>query len=1416
MSRHWHRSEDVPRGRSGARSGGELQYSERAQKLKNRDGNKPALKNKHQQHQAVTAPPSRALAVCFIGEADNKAAHPIKTLTDLGCTVLQFHTKDEGFEAVLSNDFDLVVTRLLGKQGMAEASELIRLLRYCGHPQKSKLPVSILAESKQTIAKNKLGMATSLESFIIALDYDLKPRLAQTVAALKNAQAKLEKVPQHRNSTDANSGKNSLKSASYGGSSYRNASSLVSALRGNAKNALTNSDRPVTMELGKSLQVNGQKTILTAPNKAKKGLFERLGDMVLTRLARQSEKAGSYGPLAASAKRDSELEVDRVLTGSEDESYDSVVVDMKNKYPNTPSEPKAAPVSAISRSLRPRPSEPPARAVAPRVNPSTASQTTPMRHTKPAQPVTTPPSRRSSDGPRSTVSSRSVAVGSRLSEAEKSKVYERVRNLISTAKQAADPKERKPAAKGKTLHICFLEDSCTSSQAIREMLGEHGHQVEHFSSAEEVMDALAERQYDLLLASQIVALGGMDCEGLIRTLRKSQKGIKGSLPIVALTANPANENVRGLLSAGANEVVVKPVEGRELNNRLVKVFDAPKKPISRARQLRICFLEDSCTSSQAIREALGEHGHLVEHFSSAEEALDALFEKNYDLLLASQIVALGGMDCEGLVRTLRGADQAAKRQLPIVVLTANPDRNNVEECFDAGADDVVVKPIEGKQLNDRVVKVADAPRQPQAYRPLQICFLEDSCTSSQAIREMLGEKSHAVDHFSSVEEALDAILEKDYDVLLASQIVALGGMDCEGLIHTLRQSPQASKRSLPVVVLTANPNQREHYSFFDAGAQDVVVKPIDGDALNERLQEAVNSAPQPTEIPEQLHICFLEDSCTSSQAIREMLGEHGHEVDHFSSAEEALDAVLEKDYDMLLASQIFALGGLDTEGLVKTLRESDQASKAHLPIVILTANSDAANMEMFYEVGANEVAIKPLQEDLNELVTHTMQRDAGRSKPKLRLVSGQEPKARQAQARPAVAAKPNASAPSKPQARKQAPRATAAAPKVSVNAFENFQMPEAVEPRARLAPTNKGGSKLKGLMVIAVLAAAGFGAWKFFPLGQATPVEMVAVEQGSLYRAINTPGRVVSKKRVEVTSSVAGELVSVSAKEGDLVSKGQLLARLDSRSGEIQVEQANARLDSAKKEVALTERTLDRLVRALQMGAVSRQMAEDAEAAVHAARARQRVAGEELRAAELTLERLDVAAPFDGVITAAYAVDGMYAEPPTPLFSLVDMTQREVEVRIDSSDTANIRAGQTVMVSSDAFPDKKWTEKILRVAPAANRDNTTANTVSVYISLGAEAPEDLRFSQQVDVEIPTAFKEKAIKLPFNAVVTREGRTMVAVSDQGRVEYRPVTTGIEDLTHVEITAGGLKIGQQVILLNQELIEGQRVKPATVID
>jgi RND family efflux transporter MFP subunit len=1386
----------------------------------------------------------------------------------------------------------------------------------------------------------------------------------------------------------------------------------------------------------------------------KKGLLEKLGDVILARLEKSGKAStdelgdfpmeqvsfdkqqlpGFDQPAQTNATISREEQISRALRGLAPESDQAPKEEINTAMNNPPAKPQAAPVkqaATVSRGQRnPDVSQAVANKQPPAGGPYVSRIRKKSRAASPQQarpmqnagnqrqaPVQQPrqqrqavaQTRRPAAEPPVLLETQASG-GVRLTDSEKNKVYERVRNLITTARRTAETNEPKRTTR-KTLKICFLEDSCTSSHAIREMLGENGHEVDHFSLAEEALDALMEKEYDILLASQIVALGGMDCAALIKTIRTSPNAARRNMPIIALTLDPDPENLRSFHAVGANDVIVKPVEGKLLNNQIMKLVTVTPMRLPQSQSqpsLQICFLEDSCTSSHAIREMLGEQGHEVDHFSSAEEALDALNDKNYDLLLASQIVSLGGMDCETLVQTIRRSADPRLRNTPVVVLTANPEPANLSLFSQAGANDVVVKPVEGKTLNMRLVAVAGRKRKvapargatgqpaanrppPDPNRPLRVCFLEDSCTSSHAIREMLGEKGHEVDHFSSPEEALDAFMEKDYDVMLASQIVALGGMDCEGLVKTIRSANDPDKRNAPVVTLTANPDPANIENFFMAGASDVIVKPIEGSELNAKISQAVadtavvpmpaprampkhlrvcfledsctsshairemlgesghevdhfsspeealdalmekdydlllasqivslggldcegliravrgshnrakqtipvvvltaepsmqnqnnfmnaganrvlvkpvegnlseqllgivseaNGAPAPlpstfapAPIPDHLSVCFLEDSCTSSHAIREMLGEHGHEVDHFSAPEEALDALMEKDYDLLLASQIVALGGMDTEGLVKTVRGARQPAKRQMPIVTLTANPDQDNVQGFYQAGSNRVIVKPVDGDLNAQVTDVVA-EVRSGRPQLRVVPGQTRARTTQQRQPARQPRPAPPpAKTKPPAANNLQAEIARLNKTNPIPEDNVQLrspapkqpaslldslsegaqnrmdgtPKAAPrqpgvagalPAPGLKPKSHDRTLIYAIAVVAIVAIVFSTAHHF---GEHKPVEMLTVNQGTVYQAINAPGRVVSKKKVDLTTGVPGQIVTVNVKEGDKVKKGEILAQLDDRDARIQVQRAEAQLESARKDVALTERTLDRLVRALQMGAVSRQMAEDAEAAVHASRAKQRVAAEEVRAAQLSAERLNVVAPFDGVVTTSFAVEGLWAEPPGPLFTLVNMSEREVEVKIDSADSADISIGQTVTLSSDAFPEHEWTEQILRVAPATGRDGNSAanNTISVYISLGPDAPP-IRFGQQVDAQIRTASSDNALKVPFEAVTTRNGRSVVAVVEDERVHFQPVVTGIESFTHVEIV-GGLEPGQQIILLNTELEEGDKVEP-----
>jgi RND family efflux transporter MFP subunit len=229
--------------------------------------------------------------------------------------------------------------------------------------------------------------------------------------------------------------------------------------------------------------------------------------------------------------------------------------------------------------------------------------------------------------------------------------------------------------------------------------------------------------------------------------------------------------------------------------------------------------------------------------------------------------------------------------------------------------------------------------------------------------------------------------------------------------------------------------------------------------------------------------------------------------------------------------------------------------------------------------------------------------------------------------------------------------------------------------------------------------------------------------------------------------------------------------------------------------------------RAFELGAVSRQAVEEADAGLKSARAKDAVARENVRATRTLADKLTVTAPFDGTVTVKQAQVGQYVKANEPMFSVMDLGQREIEAKVDAADVSAIRVGQEVDVSSDAFPGRRWAETVSLVAPATNRDNSS-NTVNVMITLGRKAPA-LKVGQQVDAEVRVVSSDNAVKLPIGALIQRNGKSWVATVEDGRAHFVPVTTGMEDLTHVEI-AEGVRAGQSVILPRGiNLREGDKV-------
>jgi len=344
-----------------------------------------------------------------------------------------------------------------------------------------------------------------------------------------------------------------------------------------------------------------------------------------------------------------------------------------------------------------------------------------------------------------------------------------------------------------------------------------------------------------------------------------------------------------------------------------------------------------------------------------------------------------------------------------------------------------------------------------------------------------------------------------------------------------------------------------------------------------------------------------------------------------------------------------------------------------------------------------------------------------------------------------------------------------------------------------------------GLLLLAVLIAIGSS----FISDHARAVKTITVQQGPLVTTVSVTGKAVTAREVGLSATAPGTIATVHVKEGDVVQRGQALASLDVREARALESKIEAGLRQANEEFAQAQRVLERARKLYEIGGESRQAVEDAGSRLRIAEAKVLAAREDLRVGRLGLQNSIIRAPFGGLITSVTAQVGQWAIPGGSLVTLAAPNEREIDAKVDAGDGGVIHEGQEALVTSDAFPDRQWRERVLRLAPAMEKGATT-NSFSVRLSLGRDAPP-LRLGQQLDVKIQVASKADAVKVPTTALVTRnDGVAAVLNVRDGRIHFVPVRTGIEDLSHTEIVSE-LRPGDPIVLPEKRaFVEGERVK------
>jgi len=349
---------------------------------------------------------------------------------------------------------------------------------------------------------------------------------------------------------------------------------------------------------------------------------------------------------------------------------------------------------------------------------------------------------------------------------------------------------------------------------------------------------------------------------------------------------------------------------------------------------------------------------------------------------------------------------------------------------------------------------------------------------------------------------------------------------------------------------------------------------------------------------------------------------------------------------------------------------------------------------------------------------------------------------------------------------------------------------------------------LRLFLFFLLVTGIGFAGWKYYQ-DDIIPVELIKVEKGSIESIIRVTGKVINDRTVALTALVDGQIQGMLVQKGEKVKAGQVLAYLDKREASAQLEKTNAVVAREQQTVKETARKLDRLKKISLTGNASDQSVEDAESLWQAAKARLQVALSEQRIAHIHQEKVEVTAPWDGVIIEKTAEQGQWVEAGIKLYSLVAEKGYEIEANVDAGDSGVVKIGQPVTLSCDAFPGIQWTETIHWISPAIVTDKESVlNSFAVRTTLSNDAPS-LLLGQQVDVNIRTAFRNEALILPYNALIESLEETKIAIVENGKVKYLPVKTGIEDFTHVEIIEGVSETTTAILTSGKSLKENTLV-------
>lgn len=336
-----------------------------------------------------------------------------------------------------------------------------------------------------------------------------------------------------------------------------------------------------------------------------------------------------------------------------------------------------------------------------------------------------------------------------------------------------------------------------------------------------------------------------------------------------------------------------------------------------------------------------------------------------------------------------------------------------------------------------------------------------------------------------------------------------------------------------------------------------------------------------------------------------------------------------------------------------------------------------------------------------------------------------------------------------------------------------------------------------------------------------TLVDVDAVKAASLNPTVPVIGRLLARQSGVVSALMSGVVINITVQIGDRVKRGDVLAELSPNRLHwahklrlAEVAQTRAALKTTKAQIRLRRQELKRLENLRQSAAFSKARFEDstlevakAESASMEAQSNLSRAQANLQLAQIDLDHTIIRAPYDGVVSVRHTEVGTFLNLGLPVVTLVNDQNLEVEAQVPTIRLSGLSAGTEV--SFQLLNGTTFRAQVRAIVPS---ENAITRTRLVRFTPDFKTADigALATNQSVTLAIPAGAARNVLSVHKDAVLSRSGRDMVYVVENGTANMRTVKLG-EAVGGRFSVVSGLTAGDLVVIRgNERLRPGQKVQ------